>query len=51
MRKAIAFTFVDHMDQVLNTALKREIQPERVEVKPLRRNARRAREGVAARAS
>jgi hypothetical protein len=37
---------VDHMDQVLNTALKREIRPERGEVKPLRRT--RAREDVAA---
>src|SRR5207245_6924283 len=37
VRKEIAFTFVDHMDQVLNAALKREIQPERAEVKPLRR--------------
>jgi ATP-dependent Lon protease len=48
VRKQIAFTFVDHMDQVLNTALKREIRPERAEVKPLRRTPRRAREGVAA---
>jgi ATP-dependent Lon protease len=46
VRKEIAFTFVDHMDQVLNAALKREIRPERAEVKPLRRA--RAREGVAA---
>jgi ATP-dependent Lon protease len=46
VRKEITFTFVDHMDQVLNTALKREIRPERAEVKPLRRT--RAREGVAA---
>src|SRR5207244_10232199 len=48
VRKEIEFTFVDHMDQVLNAALKREIRPERAEVKPLRRNARRARDGVAA---
>jgi ATP-dependent Lon protease len=46
VRKDIGFTFVDHMDQVLNAALKREIQPERAEVKPLRRA--RARDGVAA---
>ena len=46
VRKEITFTFVDHMDQVLNTALKREIRPERAEVKPLRRT--RAREVVAA---
>ena len=46
VRKDIDFTFVDHMDQVLNAALKREIQPERAEVKPLRRA--RARDGVAA---
>jgi ATP-dependent Lon protease len=49
IRKAIDFTFVDHMDQVLNTALKREIRSERAEVKPLRRNPRRTRDGVAAR--
>jgi ATP-dependent Lon protease len=48
VRKQIAFVFVDHMDQVLNTALKREIQPERSEVKPLRRGNRRAQDGVAA---
>jgi ATP-dependent Lon protease len=48
VRKEIEFTFVDHMDQVLNTALKREIRAERAEVQPLRRAPRRAREGVAA---
>jgi ATP-dependent Lon protease len=48
VRSQMAFIFVDHMDQVLNTALKEEIQPERAEVKPLRRDARRARERVAA---
>jgi ATP-dependent Lon protease len=48
VRRDIAFTFVDHMDQVLNTALKREVQPERTEVKPLRRTSRRAQDGVAA---
>ncbi len=48
VRKEIAFTFVDHMDQVLNIALKREVQPESTEVKPLRRTSRRAQEGVAA---
>jgi ATP-dependent Lon protease len=49
VRKQITFTFVDHMDQVLNAALKREIQPERAQVKPLRRSPRRTRtENVAA---
>jgi ATP-dependent Lon protease len=48
VRKQIAFTFVDHMDQVLNTALKREIRAERAEVKPMRRTTRRPRETVAA---
>jgi ATP-dependent Lon protease len=50
VRKQISFTFVDHMDQVLNTALKAEIQPERGEVlrKAVRRNTRREHEGVAA---
>jgi ATP-dependent Lon protease len=48
VRSQMTFTFVDHMDQVLNTALKREIRPERGEIKPLRRNGRRSREGVAA---
>jgi ATP-dependent Lon protease len=48
VRKAISFTFVDHMDQVLNIALKREIQAERNEVKPLGRSTRRSRERVAA---
>jgi ATP-dependent Lon protease len=51
VRKQIAFIFVDHMDQVLNVALKREIRPERAEVKPLRRSARRPREGAAAAAA
>jgi hypothetical protein len=36
---------------VLNIALKPEIRAERNEVKPLRRAARRAREGVAAASS
>ncbi len=48
VRKDITFTFVEHMDQVLNIALKREIRPERNEVKALRRTTRRARDGVAA---
>ncbi|MBV9323005.1 MAG: endopeptidase La, partial [Chloroflexi bacterium] len=48
VRKETTFTFVDHMDQVLNTALKREVQPERADVKPLRRSSRRAQDGVAA---
>ena len=48
VRKQIAFTFVDHMDEVLNTALKDEVRPERAEVKPLRRSGRRARDGIAA---
>jgi ATP-dependent Lon protease len=48
MRSQVTFTFVDHMDQVLNAALKPEIQAERTEVKPLRRSSRRAADGVAA---
>jgi ATP-dependent Lon protease len=48
VRRETAFTFVDHMDQVLNTALKREVQPERAEVEPLRRGPRRAQDDVAA---
>jgi ATP-dependent Lon protease len=48
VRKEITFTFVDHMDQVLNVALKREVRAERAEVKPLRRTTRRQRDGVAA---
>jgi len=48
VRKEITFTFVDHMDQVLNIALKREVQPERSEVKQLRRPTRRGRDTVAA---
>jgi len=47
--KQLTFTYVDHMDQVLNVALKREIRPERADVrKPVGRANRRAREGVAA---
>jgi ATP-dependent Lon protease len=45
--KAIAFTFVDHMDQVLNAALKREVRPERADVKAIR-SPRRPRDSVAA---
>ncbi|MBV9898807.1 MAG: endopeptidase La [Chloroflexi bacterium] len=48
VRSQITFTFVDHMDQVLNAALKREIQPERADVQPLRRGSRRTADGVAA---
>jgi len=48
VRGQVTFTFVDHMDQVLNAALKPEIQPERSEVKPLRRTTRRAADEVAA---
>jgi ATP-dependent Lon protease len=48
VRKETTFTFVEHMDQVLNTALKREVQPERDDVEPVRRASRRAQEGVAA---
>jgi ATP-dependent Lon protease len=48
VQKGIAFTFVEHMDQVLNAALKREVQPERDEVKSLRRTTRRTRDNVAA---
>jgi ATP-dependent Lon protease len=48
VRRDIEFTFVDRMDQVLNAALKAEIQPEKADVKPLRRGPRRVRDGVAA---
>ncbi|MGI9149639.1 MAG: endopeptidase La [Chloroflexota bacterium] len=48
VRKAIAFTFVDHMDQVLTIALKREVQPERSGVKAPPRATRRSRDRVAA---
>jgi ATP-dependent Lon protease len=48
VRSQVTFTFVDHMDQVLNAALKPEIQPERTEVKPLRRGTRRNADEVAA---
>jgi ATP-dependent Lon protease len=48
VRNHVSFTFVDHMDQVLNAALKREVLPERAEVKPLRRPSRRTAEDVAA---
>jgi ATP-dependent Lon protease len=51
VRKDVNFTFVDHMDQVLNAALKREIRPERADVKPMRRAAKRRSEGVAAAAA
>jgi ATP-dependent Lon protease len=47
VRKEIAFTFVDHMDQVLNAALRREVLPERASVKPLA-TTRRSRDKVAA---
>jgi ATP-dependent Lon protease len=47
--KQFTFSYVEHMDQVLNVALKREIRPERADVrKPVGRATRRAREGVAA---
>ena len=49
-RKDMTFTFVEHMDQVLNAALKREVQPERPSVEPLRRRSTKTRDGVAARA-
>src|SRR6266542_2378218 len=48
VRKQITFTWVDHMDQVLNVALKREIRAERSTVKAVR--VRRTRDKVAARA-
>jgi ATP-dependent Lon protease len=48
VRKETTFTFVEHMDQVLNTALKREVQAERADVEPVRRGSRRVQEGVAA---
>ena len=50
VRKDIAFTFVDHMDQVLNAALRRQVKAERPGVEPLRAG-RRSREKVAATAS
>ena len=50
-RRQMAFTFVEHMDQVLNAALKREVRRERPEVRPLRRSSRRPSEPVAAAAS
>jgi ATP-dependent Lon protease len=49
VRGDLTFTFVDHMDQVLNAALKKEVREERATVEPLRRRGARAREGVAAR--
>ena len=51
VRRQIAFTFVDHMDQVLNVALKREIRTERADVKPVARARRRTRDKVAAAAA
>ena len=48
-RKDMTFTFVDHMDQVLNAALKREVSPEKTTVEPLRRRSTKTRDGVAAR--
>jgi ATP-dependent Lon protease len=51
VRRQMTFTPVEHMDQVLNAALKREVRRERSEVRPLRRSGRRSREAVAARSS
>jgi ATP-dependent Lon protease len=49
VRQQMAFTFVDHMDEVLNVALKPEVESERTTVKAIRRTSRRGRrEGVAA---
>jgi ATP-dependent Lon protease len=48
VRRQMTFTFVEHMDQVLNAALKREVRRERTEVRPFRRSPRRGREPVAA---
>jgi len=50
VRQQISFTFVDHMDEVLNTALKAEIQPEQAQVTRPRRTTRptRARRVAAA---
>jgi ATP-dependent Lon protease len=48
VRKQITFTYVEHMDQVLNVALKRVVRPERADVKPVARAVRRNRETVAA---
>ena len=46
VRRQIAFTFVDHMDQVLNVALKREVRTERADVQPVRaRQPARPRDG------
>jgi len=47
-RREMAFTFVDHVDQVLNVALKREVRPERAQVAKIARGARRPRGEVAA---
>jgi ATP-dependent Lon protease len=49
VQKQFTFSYVEHMDQVLNVALKREIRAERADVrKPIGRATRRVREGVAA---
>ena len=49
VRRQMTFTLVDHMDQVLNAALKREVRRERPGVQSLRRaSRRRTREPVAA---
>jgi ATP-dependent Lon protease len=48
VRRQMTFTSVEHMDQVLNAALKREVRRERLDVRPLRRSSRRSREPVAA---
>jgi ATP-dependent Lon protease len=48
VRRQMAFTFVDHVDQVLNLALKREVRTERADVQPVARARRRGRERVAA---
>ncbi len=48
VRREVSFVFVEHMDQVLNVALKRQIRRERPRVEPVRRVVRRPRERVAA---
>jgi ATP-dependent Lon protease len=51
VRREVAFTFVDHVDQVLNIALKREVTPERAQVAKIARATRRGRAAAAAAAS
>jgi ATP-dependent Lon protease len=48
VRSQITFTWVDHMDQVLNVALKRQVLVERAEVKAVRSARRGAARRIAA---